>query len=43
MNRRRFILGGSLIATSPFMALAQGGQAGAQEAGQSGSAAAAVE
>ena len=36
MNRRRFILGGGLIATSPFMAAAQGGQAGGQEAGQSG-------
>ena len=36
MNRRRFILGGGLIATSPFMALAQGGQAGAHQAGQPG-------
>src|SRR5688572_30719673 len=36
MKRRRFILGGGLIAASPFMAAAQGGQASGQEAGQSG-------
>src|SRR5687767_15869233 len=36
MNRRRFILGSGLIAASPLKALAQGGQASSQEAGQSG-------
>jgi L-alanine-DL-glutamate epimerase-like enolase superfamily enzyme len=36
MNRRRFLWGGGLMLTSPFMAAAQGGQARGQEAAQPG-------